>query len=177
MKNPLLWSALVVFFAGCSTIDIDTDYDREADFGSFRTFEWAPPPSMKIHPGYSQLTDRRIRAAIENALLAEGIRHSATKPQLIVAYHTGVQERTEYRDSGWGVGHSGYGYSAGYSRSRVEEVRYLEGTLMVDLVEAAENSLVWRGRATGVVGDYEQQESRIAEAVNAMFERYPPVKK
>ena len=116
-------------------------------------------------------------AAIEDALLAEGIRHSGTKPQLIVAYHTGVQERSEYRDTGWGVGHSGYGYSAGYSRSRVEEVRYLEGTLMVDLVDAEKNSLVWRGRATGVVGDYEQQESRIVEAVTAMFERYPPVKK
>ncbi|MEN8151623.1 MAG: DUF4136 domain-containing protein [Planctomycetota bacterium] len=176
MKNLILIPVLLVIVGGCSTIDVDTDYDREADFSGYRTFDWAPADMMKIHKGYSELTDRRIRGAITEALAAEGIRRSPTNPGLLVAFHTGVQERTEYRDAGFGAGYGRGPYHVGLNRSRVEEHRYLEGTLMVDLVDAEKNELVWRGRATGVVGDYEHQESRIREAVTKIFERYPPEK-
>jgi len=174
VKTPLLCAALVVVFAGCSTFSVDSDFDESADFASYRSFDWAPTEGMRVAKGYTELTDRRLRNALTEALAAKGIRHSSTKPDLLVAYQTGVQERTEYRDTGWGLSHGGRGYAVGVNRSNIEERRYLEGTLMVDLIDADRNSLAWRGRATGVVGDYENQESRIREAVELIFERYPP---
>ena len=45
---------------------------------------------------------------------------------------------------------------------------------MVDLIDSAGNQLVWRGKAIGVVGDYDSQEARIREAVMEMFKKYPP---
>lgn len=174
MKTALILPALAMLVAGCSTIDVDMDHDPTADFASYATFDWAPAGMMKVHSGYNELLDQRIRKAVVKALAAENIRPSKDAPQLLVAYHTGVRERTEYRDTGWSTRYGGRGYSVGFGHSTIEERNYLEGTLLVDLVDREKNQLVWRGRATGVVGDYDSQEARINEAVTKMFERYPP---
>lgn len=177
MKTLVLTAAAAALLAACSTISVDTDYDKTADFSQFQTFDWAPPAAMRIAGEYNQLTDQRIRAALTDALSAKGIEQAPGNPQLLVAFHTGVRERTEVFNTGWGGGYSGYGYWPGYGHSNIETRNYTEGTLMVDLIDAGEKRLVWRGKAVGVVGDYESQESRIREAVMEMFKKYPPAMK
>jgi len=174
----ILMSAAIALFAACSTVSVDTDYDKTADFSKYRTFDWAPVAAMRIDGRFNQLTDQRVRAAVTDALSAKGIERAPGKPQLLVAFHTGARERTEVVNTGWSGGYGGgYGYWPGYGQSSVQTYNYTEGTLMVDLVDADQKQLVWRGKAVCVVGDYDSQESRIREAVMEMFKKYPPAVK
>jgi len=189
VRNLRSLTAVLVLLAGCSTISVDTDYDKNADFAKYRTFRWISRSAMRFDGEFNQLTDQRIRAAITDVLRARGIEEQAEGAQLTVAYHTGSRERTEVYSSGWGgggyyggyraggYGAGGYGYWPGYGHSSIETRTYVEGTLMVDLIDAEAKQLVWRGKAVGVVGDYESQEARIREAVTEMFKKYPPTTK
>jgi hypothetical protein len=56
-------------------------------------------------------------------------------------------------------------------------VDYEEGTLLLDLVDALTNQVVWRGWAQDVVDglaeDQVRMEAEIDEAVRRIFERFP----
>jgi hypothetical protein len=118
--------------------------------------------------------DRRIRAAIERELAGKGIQATSGTPDLIVAYSTRTQQRTQVYDSGY-AGYGYWGWRGSYWRpSTIDVYQYEEGTLIVDLIDAARKRLVWRGKAVAVVGDYAGSEQRINEAVQKLFESYPP---
>jgi len=174
VRNLAVSGLVLVLVAGCSTISVDTDHDPDGDFANYRTFDWIPRSAMKVQdPEFNQLTDQRIRRAITAQLRAKGIEKADGETDLIVSYHGATRERAEVYTTGWS-GYHGYGYWPGYGHSTVETRYYTEGTLMVDLIDAKRKQMVWRGKATGVVGDYESQEARISEAVEEMFKRYPP---
>jgi hypothetical protein len=54
---------------------------------------------------------------------------------------------------------------------------YREGTLVIDLVDAAKMELVWRASAENAVDEDDappRAEERLADAVHRMFQVYPP---
>ena len=40
--------AVVAVAAGCSSISVRSDYDRDADFNTYQTFGWLPQPTSSI---------------------------------------------------------------------------------------------------------------------------------
>jgi hypothetical protein len=51
----------------------------------------------------------------------------------------------------------------------------MQGTLIVDLYDAATRRMVWRGVATATVTDKPSKNARkITKALAKMFDRYPP---
>jgi hypothetical protein len=176
MKSLIPLAVFAVLAVACSSVRVDSDFDREGKFDSYRTWTWIPRSAMvvKDQKAYSELTDRRIRSAIAGQLGVKGLEKATGEVDLIVAYQVGVREVMEIHDTGWGGG-PGYGYRRGYWRTGgIETRQWTEGTLIVDLIDAKARHLVWRGKAVGAVGDYEGQEQRINEAVAEMFKLYPP---
>jgi hypothetical protein len=51
---------------------------------------------------------------------------------------------------------------------------YTEGTLIVDLIDAKEEQLVWRGSGTGVVGNQEKIKEKAGEAIQKILADFPP---
>ena len=54
------------------------------------------------------------------------------------------------------------------------------GTLIVDLVDASQKQLVWRGTATKTLdpsSSPEQKQASLQKALDEMFEKFPPPKK
>ena len=62
-----------------------------------------------------------------------------------------------------------------YWNDRTHVRRYTEGTMNVDLVDAAQNRLVWEGIAVGRVGNVtvENREMHINQSIAEIFARYP----
>jgi hypothetical protein len=178
MKRAIPLAVLAALTLACSSVRVDSDYDRAGKFDSYRNWNWIPREAMvvKDQQAYSELTDRRIRAAIARQLEGKGLTRVQGEGELIVAYQVGIREKMEIYDTGWGSGYGyGYGYRRGYWRTgRIESRQWTEGTLIVDLIDREAKHLVWRGKAVGVVGDYETQEQRINEALAEMFKLYPP---
>jgi hypothetical protein len=183
MRIPLLVAMLgVALLAGCSSYDINYDYDVDSNFNSFKTYQWMER-TMSNASGSAQsavqnntLLDKRIKSAADTQLQAKGLTAAAENPDLLVVYHTGLKNKVDVTD--WGYTYAGSYWGGGLGRS-VDVYEYTEGTLIVDLVNAANHELVWRGSATGVVEpgrSPEQVEARINDVVARIFKNYPPKK-
>jgi hypothetical protein len=183
MRNYLLIAVLgMALLAGCSQYDIQHDYDMDSNFNAFKTYAWMPRTitdasgSATTAVQNNSLLDKRIRSAVEAQLQVEGFVPNEESPDVLVVYHTGLKDKVDVTD--WGYTYAGSYWGGGLGRS-VDVYQYTEGTLIVDLVNAANKQLVWRGSATGVVEPGrtpEQVEARINDVVQKIFDNYPPKK-
>jgi hypothetical protein len=168
--------------SGCASTQrqVRSDYDHTADFGQYRTYGFLPAAGRSPTGGdYSTLVAQRIEAAISRELEARGYVRSPT-PDLLVNFQVtvkNVQEVTTVPSAGPPVYSYRYGRYGGWPAYSYETwVRdYDEGTLLIDLVDANRQQLVWEAAGTGRVTKekLENIEVTINDAVAALFERYP----
>jgi hypothetical protein len=164
--------------AGCSSYRVHTDYDVTADFARLYTYAWIPrsgqgPTDPLID---NDLLEKRVRAAVDAELEAKGdLLSDGTTVDFRVNYFVVVRPRTEVYAYptyyGWGWGWGWWGGSGVY----VEQ--YDESILVLDIVDAASNRLIWRGSAVVKLRDAptpEELTERVNGAVHAMLERFPP---
>jgi hypothetical protein len=85
---------------------VQVDYDRSADFDSYRTFAWAETPQTSVRDE-SPLTHSRIKNAIEHYLAEGGLAENNEQPDVYVTYHTSSKEEVTYNTSSFGVGYGG----------------------------------------------------------------------
>ena len=177
--RALLVAGFAVLAAGCgSSIQIDHDYDPDANFSQYKTYDWLPQQATA--QGNAQqaqerntLLDQRIKEAVNEQLSREGLTRTSDNPDLLIAYHTGVENKVDVTD--WGYTYGSYYY--GYPRRDVTVYQYQTGTLIVDLIDSAGKELVWRGSAQATLLENptpEKVQQRIDNAVARMFEKYPP---
>jgi hypothetical protein len=168
-KAPLFLAALLV--AGCSSVETHVDYDRAANFSSYRTFAF-----KDVRTPDNPISLKRVRAAVSRTLGSRGLAESAgEKPDLWVVLHTRAHRQTQvttYNPGwGWGWGWRGAYWNAAYVR------QIPIGTLMVDLVDTKAKELVWRGSASRVVDADESPQTRdekVQQAVDKLFDGFPP---
>ena len=167
-RTPLLLITLLL--AGCSSIETNVDYDRKANFSSYKTFAF-----KDVRTPDSPISMRRVQAAIENTLASRGFRKADGTPDLWVVLHTRTRRQTQVTtyNSGWGWG---WGWRGSYGQGAyVSQIPI--GTLMVDLIDTKAKELVWRGSASRVVDADEKPKDRdekVQEAVNKLFDGFPP---
>jgi hypothetical protein len=154
--------ATVLLLAALPVAAATVRYDNDSSyhFSSPKTFTWVE----KTKPEFP-LAHPRIVKAIETQLAAKGLQAAAGGGDLKVDYHAVLANRTQITE---------WGYRPGWGRS-IDVQQYTEGTLVVDLIDAATDKLVWRGSATDVASDNPQaNEKRINKAMEKLFKKYPP---
>lgn len=170
MKAKSAAVLLAAAFVGCaSSITTSVDYDRSIDFSRYRTYGWLRPARIG-----NDILERRLTAAIDRGLAARGLTRSDT-PDLYVAMHGRLSKEVQYTafDTGWGYGWRRWG--AGPTTVRRQEVPV--GTLVVDLVDAGDKELVWRGTARSAIDttvSAEKREAAVQGAVEKLFAAYLP---
>ncbi len=178
MRKPIsiIVATLLAALAGCSSIKIGLDFDPQVDFRRFTTYDWLdnrPDARGGAHaPGYPLANDI-IRAAVQEEFPAKGLSRNELTPDLLVTYYVGAETGIDV--TAWGYRYrETYGSWSGDIRGHI----YREGALVIDLVDAADMSLVWRGTAQDVLGKTlrrDQTERNVDEAVQRMLAEYPPV--
>ena len=179
MKRTLaLLAAAVITAAGCSSLSVSTDYDKAADFSSYRTFTWKDTGELK-----DSLWSKRIEGVFSDTLAAKGLKKVDSGGDLWVAAHPRLSKETQINtySTGWGYGYGwyGYGYPGGMATTTVTEIPV--GTLMIDLVDAKKKELVWRGVASDTLNTdpnrtAEDREKKLRDVAAQMFANYPPKK-
>jgi hypothetical protein len=165
---------MLAALGSCTSTRTTFDWDLNYDFSRLST--WAPHTG---EPGGapSGLTRQRVDEAIAATLTANGFRQVDDSPDFLVAWS--VSNRDRIRASGW----SGYrgpprGSWTGSTRHQnIEVEQYEEGSLVIDVVDAALDRLVWRGVATRTLDrSYKPAEAEaiIREAVAKLFAGFPP---
>ncbi len=127
------------------------------------------------------MVDKRIRTAIVNQFSAQQYTHiDSGALDFYISYHLTVEQKISSRNVSGGVsigrGSLGRYGSIGISTGTQVDT-YDQGTLLIDVTEAASNKLVWRGISTQMVSehsDHEKSTRQITEAVKKMLAQFPP---
>lgn len=157
--------------AGCaSKPEVRHDRNPSADFSAYKTFAFqetrAPTPGAPGMLGapYTTLHEARLRQAAIRELERQGLTQVLHGADLRVHLALKVVQRQELHAS---PGTRSVGYR-GWSTTRLDTVDVRQGTLVVDLVDARRNTLVWRGVAEGTVeGDDAQNPAATIERAMA----------
>ena len=143
----------VLLFSGCSTLQVDVDYDRDYDFNNKITY-------AVVHndkEGDNTLINDRIIKAIKSNLNARNYREVAkNQADLIVVFHVNVMNMSDVRTDYQQIGYGGYGYGGGWGYgpyggggaivvARPTTYRWKEGKLVIDALDPKSKKIVWRG--------------------------------
>src|SRR5688500_13812608 len=152
------------------------DFDKTATFAAFRSYAMKDGTKTK-----NELIDKRLVAAIETQLAAKGFVKDETAPDVYVVFHIAFDEQQDISaySSGPMYGGYGWGYGGGWGTTttdvRVREI--LIGTLAVDIIDAKNKQMAWRGLGTKEIdtgAKPEKRDANISKAVEKIFKNYPP---
>ena len=160
---------ITFLMTSCTAVRVASDYDKAADFNSYKTFAFFKTGIDKAE--ISDLDKRRILRAVEVELIAKGFTKSEN-PDLLVSIFTKSREKINIHN-GFGSYGYGWGWSPWYYNSQVSSST--EGSLYIDLIDANKKELVWQGIGKGYISQsMKQKEERIKEFVMKIIEKYPP---
>ena len=163
---------LVIFplVAGSLAQEIKTDYDRNADFGHYKTFSFE-----KIETKDPLWVDR-ITSAIGRELTGKGLRKVASDGDIaIIAIGMEADQQTldtfyDTYPGGWG-----WRWGSGYGDATTTTETYTVGTLVVDLFDKKTKALLWRGSASDTVSDNSTNNIKnFDKSVKRLFKGFPP---
>jgi hypothetical protein len=169
-------SLAMLALVACATVpDVRAEYDREVDFRSYRTFGFAEVLGTD-RAGYETLVSQSLKAATRREMEARGYRFEPAQPDLLVNFNAHLRERVDIvRMPIPPSDYYGYRNYVAWRAYDVEMHQYTEGTLNIDVVDAARAQLVWEGIATGTVTAevYRDRQAAIDRAVERIFRKYP----
>ncbi|MCF6262617.1 MAG: DUF4136 domain-containing protein [Xanthomonadales bacterium] len=188
MKNIFLIVLITLFLAACtSTPDLRSDSDPTADFSQFKTYgffdEYATDDKK-----YTTLVTQYFKDALRREMNQRGYVYTTQNPDLLVNFNANLAEKLKVTSSpsygvGVGMGYPGYygyrgghyGTYAGYNYNTTNVSQYTEGTVNIDLVDAARKQLVWEGVAVGRVNEKKSADLKnaVAGVVVAIMGQYP----
>jgi hypothetical protein len=160
---------------GCATLNVSSHVQRAINFEQFTTFDWGPAdalptgdPRLDNNPFFRDY----LTGAVEKQLAGRGYRRAmADRPSLLLHYHANVSQRFEVH------GMEPSNYPQCYPNCEPSIAEYEQGTIVVDVMDAATGQLVWRGWAQedirGIIDDQDAMRRHVTRSIDKMFERFP----
>jgi hypothetical protein len=153
---------------------VNIDWDRSANFSNFHTYMWEPSP----HPAKNFWNDR-IMEAVDKQLQAKGFTKVDSNPDMWVVYSNTIHDQKEVVGTGYNMGpYWGWGYWGGPTSVTYNTYVTKQGTLVVDIADAKNKQLLWRGDATDTISDNSNKNiNTLDKAVSKLFKNFPPKEK
>ena len=161
---------MLLLFAGCSTMKVESDYDPKFDFKQLRTFAVVYPESRDG----KTLTQARIAEALETHMVKKGyIRADKKSADFVMIFHTNVTTKqqlvTDYQMVGFYPMY-GFGFGGAVSVPVQNEYTYEEAKIIIDAVNPNGNKIFWRAVATDELQSFKTPEERI-DYINHVVDR------
>lgn len=154
------------------------------------TWAWAPgaQPGSGDQRIDNDIIQGRIKTAVEGALAAKGYRQVADPgaANLIVQYHIGLANKSETRVDSYGapapamacglrgcIGGYGWGMYGAPRDVDVRNIDYVEGTMMLDLIDRASGKLAWRATSQKRLDQNDVDQAGVSAIVTDMVKSLP----
>lgn len=163
-------AAIAAATAGCAMRTVQSFAEPGVDFGRYQRYGWAP--ADRVATGDPRLDNNdifrdRVRAAIDRQLSTKGFQAEASgRPDVLVHYHASVTEQINLHE-----------HAPWDACPDCKPFIFDAGTLVIDLVDAQTNALLWRGWAegnmAGLIDNQPLLEMRIDDTVSRIFQKLP----
>ncbi len=169
----LLCLMISLMCAAAQAQKIKVEYDKSIDFSKFKTYA-IDPQEASAKP----MLRLAIQAAVQDDLSKRGLTKVDSNPDLYVQMYgaTDHEATFHYFDPiyGSGIPPLTYGINMWYNSRNDTTVVVQKGELVVDVIDAKQKKLIWRGIAKEKLSD---QRSKLLDQVNTavekMFKQYP----
>jgi hypothetical protein len=182
MRATLVLLALV-FAPAAHAAKPNIQWNKDYDFSHIKTFAWQDPTAPSLAQS-NPFMHKFIQDQIELRLTEAGLMKApaGASPDVWVTYHGSVMNNVQLQSDSFGYGFGGYGMggwgmygygAAGPVSTTTRVVNYMEGTLIVDIVDPIKKELVWRGSTTPILisDSNEKTEKNISKALDAMVKQ------
>jgi len=176
-----------MLLAGCASV-AHVEKDDTANFSTYHSYTWVEAKDSKTDSAkakVSDLTERKIKEAVNAELAKNGWKESKHKPDVLISYDVvvdrGVREDT---DPVYSMPFTRYVYNPysrrwfslyypsefmGYDRN---ERATREGTVTVSVIDAKTEKTVWQGWTTDEVNSKNLKTKEIQNAVKSIFKKF-----
>ena len=169
--GSLAAAAAMVMLAGCASIDIRSYVERGVDLSQYRTYGWEPTEGWTT--GDARLDNNpffqeRVQMAVEQGLASKGYEKATDgTPDLLLHYHASITQLIDLNELDRQFG----------SCDDCTPYVYDAGTLVIGLIDARTNRIVWHGSAEGsmegMIDNQDAMEQQVDEAVGRILARFP----
>jgi hypothetical protein len=159
---------------GCATMNVSSHVERGVDFAQYRTWDFGPAdalptgdPRLDNNPFFKDYLEGAIGKQLEARHYE---RVTSGTPELQVHYHSNITKTFDVN----GVD-TRNGYC--YNDCQPNVIDYELGTIVVDVVDARTNKVIWRGWAQdhidGVIDNQELLRRQVNKSVTRMMALFP----
>ena len=169
MKKRLALSVALVCITSAIAIgqQVSVNYNHSQSFASFHTYAWGVDNANQVQN--SILAQVAIQN-IDTALQGKGWQkvEVGQNPDVLVTASGGLKQQTSY--SAWGMRGIGGGMGG------ITPEQNVIGTLVVDLYDAKNQSLIWRGIGQNALNNNgSKNQQMVQKAVTKMFKQWPKI--
>ncbi len=177
MKSNSSWKllglALILILSGCAGTRVVTDFTPGTDYLRYRSFAWVEPehPEHETRPIWdSDLLTQRVAENVRLVMKTKGFQEApAEEADMLVSYR--VSSRQKISSSNFGVG---YFANPFWVQQGTDVYSYEEGTLAIDIFDAKNHNLLWRGWTSTTVDNKALPPKTINEMVTKILAQFPP---
>ena len=179
--------SMAMALMACSGLKTTVDYDETFDFSGIQSWNWLHEKQPETGDRFvdNPLRDGRIRRSIGEVLKEKEQDQKASAPDVLVAYEFSVETKQKTSSVGIYVGTGTWGNRGGVSVGAggpvsTRSTPYQVGTLVIDIINPADEQLLWRGSGQATLQDSIDagtQDQDMLEAIRKIMENYPPARK
>lgn len=165
--------------ASCApSIAVKYDYDPKVNVRQFSTYRIEADRQRNADPIVgSNLNQRRIADALDLSLKGRGYKPvTQGEADLVVRFFTDARDKQQIQSnntmSPWGWGYGGWGMPNNQVYSR----QYEENRVVINVIDARTNDIVWQGWATGQMNSRNKERDRdqaYRETVTSIMKNFP----
>jgi len=175
---------LLFILAGCSSLKVNSDYDKSLDFNSYRSFsflEWSKENISLI----GDFDAQRIINGVKAQMLDRGYAYKEIGGDLSISLYVVVSQETATSSystyyGGYYGGYAynpGWGWGGGYTATTYSSQDYINGTLVIDIFDEKTKDLAWQVVGSGTVeSDPERRERNTERVMSYLFKDFPKEK-
>ena len=151
-------------------MEVTSSYDDKADFSQYQTFNFKTYKKLGEFIAPEELIQQLIQKAITGEMESRGYTLSEN-PDVMFNILIKAGNKIEKKQSNVSISEEFYDTQ---HIARISLSSYREGILIIDMVEANENKLVWRGAGKKKLPEYASKLNKKAnQYVKSIFEGYP----
>ncbi len=168
--------AVVIGLCTGAAAETHSDYNKNFALGSLKTFEFKAQRRLSSDPiANNSIWADQIRTAIRSNLTEHGVSEAtAGTPDFFVAFYVGLKDRYDVRHIDYGFPYWHRGFRGGWGWPRGYDawaVPYTESTLIIDVIDARTNQLVWRGYDKDAI-NLGKPEKEFGKAVDDVLKKF-----
>jgi hypothetical protein len=165
--RSLLISTLLLSAISCAPLPAKYDFDTNVDFSQYKSYQWQNRTQRTETISDNSLLEKRIHSITEQKMIGRGLDLVKGKADFLLTHHIVTHERLDVRDYGTD-------YFWPYRRRPMADIyQYTEGTLIIDMLDAKTEALIWRGWATQAINQPSIPQQQLEQILGQIFDKFP----